>query len=146
MISGDTLTIHLQNLALEDEFAFPGAVRVPSSLSLDITYTKSGNPRKIKPNHDPISAFNWSGKMWMATNSGTFSVSHGDGNFSAQGSFSSAGSFGEMGTERNGVFVNQDDGEKGAAEAPQGSAESVQFRESADPSPILRSRMRRTSK
>ena len=85
MISGNTLTIHLQNLALEDEFAFPGTVRVPSSLSLDITYTKSGNPRKIKPNHDPISAFNCSGKMWMATNSGIFSVSHSDGAFRRRG-------------------------------------------------------------
>ena len=83
MVGGDTLTIHVQNLILQDEFAFPGAVRVPSSLSLDITYTKSGNPRKIRPNHDPISPFNWSGKMWMATNSGTFSVSHDDGSFSA---------------------------------------------------------------
>ena len=146
MISGDTLTIHLQNLALQDEFAFPGTVRVPSSLSLDITYTKSGSPRKIKANHDPISAFNWSGKMWMATNSGTFSVSHGDGSFAAQGSFSSSGLFGEMGTERNGVFANQDDGDKGASEGPQGSTESVQFPESADSPPIARSRMRRTPK
>jgi hypothetical protein len=143
VISGNTLTIHLQNLALEDEFAFPGTVRVPSSLSLDITYTKSGNPRKIKPNHDPISAFNWSGKMWMATNSGIFSVSHSDGSFSAQGSFSSSGSFGEMGTERNGVFANQDDGDKGADEALQPAA-SVQPPESVPL--VLRSRMKRAPK
>jgi hypothetical protein len=43
--------------------------------------------------------------MWMATNSGTFSLTYDDGTFSAQGSFDSAGNFGEMGTERNGVFV-----------------------------------------
>jgi hypothetical protein len=43
--------------------------------------------------------------MWMATNSGRFSVAYNDGSFSAHGSFSSSGNFGEMGTERNGSFV-----------------------------------------
>ena len=108
MISGDTLSIHIANLALADEFAFPGTIRVPSLLSFDITYTKSGSPREIEPNHDPISAFDWSGKMWMATNIGSFSVSHTDGSFSAQGTFSSSGMFGEMGTEKNGTFANED--------------------------------------
>jgi hypothetical protein len=109
VINGDTLSIHIENLALADEFTFnPGGIRVPSLLSFDITYTKSGSPREIEPNHDPISAFDWSGKMWMATNTGSFSVSHTDGSFSAQGTFSSSGMFGEMGTETNGVFANED--------------------------------------
>ena len=111
MINGDTVSIHIANLALADEFAFPGTTRVPSLLSFDITYTKSGRPRKIVPNHDPISAFDWSGKMWMATNTGSFSVSHTDGSFAAQGTFSSSGMFGEMGTEKNGIFANQDQGQ-----------------------------------
>jgi hypothetical protein len=150
VINGDTLTIHVENLALQDEFAFPGTVRVPSSLSFDITYTKSGSPRKIKANHDPISAFDWSGRMWMATNSGTFSVSHSDGSFSAQGSFSSSGLFGEMGTERNGAFANHDDGNTDAAQAPQSAVESPQAAESLQ-SPeaaplVLRSRTRRMPK
>jgi hypothetical protein len=46
--------------------------------------------------------------MWMATNTGSFSVSHTDGSFSAQGTFSSSGMFGEMGTEKNGIFANED--------------------------------------
>ena len=46
--------------------------------------------------------------MWMATNSGTFSLTYTDGSFSAQGSFDSAGTFGEMGTERNGAFVREE--------------------------------------
>ena len=78
-------------------------------LDESVTYTKSGRPREIEPNHYPISAFDWSGKMWMATNTGSFSVSHTDGSFSAQGTFSSSGMFGEMGTERNGIFLNQND-------------------------------------
>lgn len=47
--------------------------------------------------------------MWDATNSGTFSVAYSDGSFSAQGSFSSGANFGEMGTERNGSFVDEDE-------------------------------------
>ena len=112
VVTDDTVTIHVANLALADEIAFPGTTRTPSSLSFDITYRKSGSPRDIHPNHDPISAFDWSGKMWMATNSGRFSVSHTDGSFSAQGTFSSSGMFGEIGFERNGNFANQDDNEK----------------------------------
>jgi len=106
-INGDTLSIHIENVALADAFPI-GAIGVPSLLSFDITYTKYGSPREIEPNHDPISAFDWSGEMWMATNTGSFSVSHTDGSFSAQGSFSSSGMFGEMGTEKNGIFANED--------------------------------------
>jgi hypothetical protein len=74
-ITGDTLTIHLENVAVVDQFQFPGGTgNVPSTLSFDITYTKSGEPRKIRPKspRDPLGAFHWAGKMWDATNSGTF--------------------------------------------------------------------------
>ena len=49
VISGNTLTIHVANLAIADEIAFLGTVRIPSTLSFDITYTKSGMPGKIVP-------------------------------------------------------------------------------------------------
>ena len=45
----------------------------------------------------------------MATNSGSFSMAYNDGSFSARGSFTSSGNFGEMGTERNGSFVEHED-------------------------------------
>ena len=110
-ITGDTVTIHLQDVAVVDQFKFPGGTgNVPASVSFDITYTKSGMPRRVRPtSNDPLSPFTWSGKMWMATNSGTFSVAYNDGSFSAQGSFSSSGNFGEMGTERNGSFASDGD-------------------------------------
>ena len=54
--------------------------------------------------------------MWDATNSGTFSVKYADGSFTASGSFSSMGQFGEMGTERNGSFVKDQEGEDDDAE------------------------------
>lgn len=82
--------------------------------SFDITYTKTPDTaRRVRPStDDPLSPLNWAGKMWDATNSGSFSVAYDDGTFSESGTFSSSGNFGEMGTERNGSFVHhqeQDD-------------------------------------
>jgi len=148
VISGNTLTIQVANLAIADEIAFLGTVRIPSTLSFDITYTKSGRPRTIEPtSHDPLSAFHWAGEMWKATNSGTFSVSHNDGSFSATGSFSSSGMFGEMGKERNGVFVGEDDqDEQEYVEEAAEPAESVQSGKPAVLPAPLRARMRQLAK
>ena len=78
--------------------------------SFDITYSKTkGTERRIRPTtDDSLSPLNWAGKMWDATNSGSFSLAYDDGTFSASGTFDSSGNFGEMGTERNGFFVHHD--------------------------------------
>jgi hypothetical protein len=109
-ITDKTLTIHLQNSSVVDQFQFPGGTgNVPATVSFDITYTKSGMPRHVQPTStDPLSPFTWAGEMWMATNAGTFSLSYNDNSFSATGSFSSSGGFGEMGKERNGSYVGQE--------------------------------------
>jgi len=115
-ITDDTLTISLKNASVVDQFQFPGGAGnnlgtagVPTTLSFEITYRKTGAPRHVHPTSaDPLSPFNWGGEMWMATNSGTFSLAYNDGSFSAQGSFDSAGNFGQMGTERNGAFVREE--------------------------------------
>ena len=79
----------------------------------------------------------------MATNSGTFSVSRDDGSFSATGNFSSSGMFGEMGTEKNGIFVGEDDqGENESAHEAAEPAHSVQSSEPAILPAPLRARMR----
>jgi hypothetical protein len=119
-ITDDTLTISLTNASVVDQFLFPGGAGnnlgtagVPATVSFNITYTKSGMPRHVRPiSDDPLSPFNWAGEMWEATNSGTFSLTYNDGSFSAQGSFSSAGNFGEMGMERNGAFVRDETDDK----------------------------------
>jgi hypothetical protein len=123
----DTLTISLRNVAIVDQFTFPNAgginlgnSGIPATLTFNATYKKMGTPRSVRPTSaDPLSPLNWAGEMWMATNSGSFSVTYDDGSFSAQGTFSSAGNFGEMGTERNGSFVRRQDREDavGAAAA-----------------------------
>lgn len=91
---------------------------VPAKVSFDITYTKSGKPRRIRAaSRDPLSPLRWEGKMWDATNSGTFSVTYDDGTFAASGSFSSSGNFGEMGAERNGSFLRAHDFANGDSDA-----------------------------
>ncbi|GAC1438184.1 MAG: hypothetical protein NVS1B11_35200 [Terriglobales bacterium] len=115
-ITENTVTISLKNASVVDQFRFPGGAGnnlgiagVPATLSFEITYTKSGASREVeRASADPLSPFNWEGKMWEATNSGTFSLSSNDGTFSAQGSFDSAGNFGEIGFERNGAFAEQE--------------------------------------
>lgn len=115
-ITNDTVTISLKNASVVDQFSFPGGAGknlgiagAPATLSFDITYTKSGASRHVRPTStDPLSPFNWEGRMWIAANSGTFSLAYNDGTFSAQGSFSSSGNFGEMGTERNGSFSRRE--------------------------------------
>jgi hypothetical protein len=117
-IDGDTLHIHLENIPEVDAFAFPPTSwngispipLVPMHVSFDITYSKSGKARRIRPaSEDPLSPLNWAGEMWDATNSGTFTATYDDNSFSVTGSFNSSGNFGEMGTERNGVFVEEGD-------------------------------------
>jgi hypothetical protein len=123
---GNTLTIHLENVPVVDEITFPPPVPsnfapdevnispyqlIRARTSFDITYTKKpGTARRIRPStDDPLSPLNWAGKMWDATNSGSFSVIYDDGTFSASGTFGSSGNFGEMGTERNGFFVHHEE-------------------------------------
>jgi hypothetical protein len=122
----DTLTISLTNVAVVDQIAFPGNLTLgstgtPATLSLSMTFQKTGMPRKIRPTSaDPLSPFTWAGEMSDATYSGTFSVAYTDGTddkFSAQGSFGSTQIFAEMGTERNGLFVHPEDREEGAKTA-----------------------------
>ena len=120
---GNTLTIHLENVPIVDAFSFPPPVPnnippdevnispyqlVRARTSFAITYTKTpGTARLIRPStEDPLSPLNWAGKMWDATNSGSFSVAYDDGTFSAAGTFASSGNFGEMGTEGNGSFAH----------------------------------------
>lgn len=116
-ITADSITVNLQNVAVIDQFQFPGGTgNVPVTLSYVATYTRSGSPRLVHPtSRDPLSPFAWAGRMSNATNSGNFSLAYNDGSFSAQGSFSSSGNFGEIGTERNGSFASEEEDDQQAA-------------------------------
>ena len=110
-IKGNTVRIHLENVPVVDNFTFydpfPPSGNVPALASFDMSYTRSGAPRHVRPaSDDPTSPFNWAGEMWAATGTVTFSVSYLDGSFSAHGTANSTGMFGEMGTQRNGFFIH----------------------------------------
>jgi hypothetical protein len=118
-----SITLHLVDVPVVDAFTFPPPAQavpgispvqlIPATLSLDITYLKGGNPRRVRPtSRDPLNPLNWAGMMWDSTNSGTFSLSYDDKSFSASGSFASNGNFGQMGFERNGVFVRAEDSDE----------------------------------
>jgi len=119
----DTLTISLTNVTVVDQISFPGnlvlgSTGAPATLSLSMTFQKSGQPRHVRPtSKDPLSPFTWAGEMWDATYTGTFSVAYNDGKFSAHGSFGSTQIFAEMGKERNGSFVRREDQEEGEQDA-----------------------------
>ena len=121
VVTSDSLTIRFKNVPNVDQLNFPGGTgTAPVTVTFEATYTKTGSSRRVRStSRDPLSPFNWAGEMWMATNSGTFSLSYTDGSFSASGSFSSSGNFGEMGTERNGSFVEREDTDEANIEEDQ---------------------------
>lgn len=115
-------TVDLDNVPTVDAFSFPPPPiappengispykLIPARVSFHVVYKKSAKWRRIhRGSHDPLSPLNWAGKMWDATNKGDFSVTYNDGTFSAHGNFESGLNFGEMGVERNGVFLDQDE-------------------------------------
>jgi hypothetical protein len=147
-VTDDSVTITVRNVAVVDQLTFPntapdGAIvnlgnsGAPATVSFKITYQKSGRARHVRPiSSDLLNPFNWAGEMWDATNSGTFSVAYTDGSFSAHGKFSSQGNFGEIGTERNGFEVrdeDQDEGEQAAA-AQQSEGQASTHEAGAQPS------------
>jgi len=117
----------VKNIAVVDQISFPnniflGSTGAPALVSFDITYTKVPHTRhQVRATSaDPVSPFNWAGEMSNATYSGSFKVAYTDGTFAAQGSFGSTPAlqvFAEMGTERNGSFVRQEDQDEGAIAA-----------------------------
>ena len=87
-----------------------GPGNVAMHLTFDTTYSTTGKPTvRVPLSSDPLSPFNWAGKMWEATAKGKFSASSDDGSFSVTGKMDSAhateGAPGHMGYEQNGIFV-----------------------------------------
>ena len=112
-IEDDTVTVRLKNIPVVDSFTFydpfPPTGHVPALTSFEMSYRKSGPPRRVRPTSaDPASPFNWAGEMWTATGRVTFSVDYKDGSFSVHGTANSSGLFGEIGTEQNGVLLREE--------------------------------------
>ena len=108
-----TADLKVQKLLEFDRFQLLGPGNVAMHLTFDTTYSTTGKPTvRVPLSSDPLSPFNWAGKMWEATAKGKFSASSDDGSFSVTGKMDSAlateGAPGHMGYEQNGVFVGSE--------------------------------------
>jgi hypothetical protein len=90
-----------------DNYFFLGPGDDPSTVSLDVSWTSYGKERHLRPgSSDPTDPTNFAGEFRFATATGSFSGSNPDEGFTFQADdASSEGIFAEMGTERNGFFV-----------------------------------------
>ena len=108
---GDSASVTLANLPLMDSFQFGGTDQVPGTVSFHITWVANGDMRHLRPGSSaPTDPTNLSAQFRDALATGTFSgqsVTMPNGvTFTFSGDGSSATTWGEMGTERNGWFLN----------------------------------------
>ena len=106
-IRGRTARLHLENVAVTDEHAFPGLVHDPSTVNFDITWTAFGKVRHLRPDFSDSSLANdFAGEFRLAKATGSVSGTNHVTGFTFQSAEEDTEVlFAEMGTERNGVFV-----------------------------------------
>ena len=92
-----------------DNFTFLGPGDLHAHVSLDVTWHASGDKRRLTPHSsDPADPMNFEARFRFATATGTFAATeHGFSIRHARGS--SQGLFAEMGREKNGSFLHDDD-------------------------------------
>jgi hypothetical protein len=110
-VHGSTARLHVENATVIDDFQFFAPGGVSATVSFDMTWTAQGSVMHFRPQStDPTDPTNFAGEFRMATAIGSFSGSEAGFTFS-NAAGSSDGVFAEMGTERNGFFLQGDDDE-----------------------------------
>lgn len=106
-ITDRTAHLHLENMPVTDNYFFLGPGDDESAVSMDISWVAFGKVRHIRPgSSDPADPTNFAAEFRFATATGSFSGSNPDEGFTFQSNdASSEGVFAEMGTERNGSFL-----------------------------------------
>ncbi len=116
-VTDHEVRVNVSELPEIDRFQFLGSGNVPAHLSFQITFSKTGAPRKIFPRSDTDllphegNPFNWAGTVWDGTATGSFSFRYDDGSYSGQGTSDSTlpthelTQYGTIGRERNGFFA-----------------------------------------
>ena len=102
--------MRVSDIPVVDSFTFLGPDEVPATVSFDITWTPVSDVRHLTPgSSDPTDPTNFAADLQFAVATGSFSGSNAEGfSFTATGA-SSEGIFAEMGHERNGRFLRDDD-------------------------------------
>lgn len=103
-MEGLSVKLHVENAQVIDDFQFLAPGAVPATVSFDMTWTAMGAVTHFRPqSSDPTDPTNFAAEFRSAIATGSFSGSEAGFSFTATGS--SAGIFAEMGTERNGLFL-----------------------------------------
>lgn len=102
---GGTATLHIENYPVTDNLTFLGSAQIPATVSATVTWSTFGEVQHFRPtSSDPTAPSAFAGEFRLANTTASFLVS--EAGFSAQSSnATSSGLFAEMGTERNGVFL-----------------------------------------
>lgn len=113
VVDGDTARLRVREIPVVDNTFFLGPGNTFATASFDLTWTASGPVEHFRPlSSDPKDPTNFAGEFRAAVVAGSFTVFEGDVTFT--GTASSEGIFAEMGRERNGSFLKeeQDDEEE----------------------------------
>lgn len=103
-ITAGAARLRVQEIAVVDNTTFLGPGNTFATASFDLTWTASGEVQHFRPlSSDPADPSNFAGEFRSAVLTGTFTVF--EGGVTITGSASSDGIFAEMGTERNGFFL-----------------------------------------
>ncbi len=102
---GRTATLHIENVPVTDNLFFMGPGTDPGTVSATVTWSSFGDVQHFRPtSSDPTAPSAFAGQFRFTNAMASFFVSKAG--FSAQSSHAtSTGLFGEMGTERNGFFL-----------------------------------------
>ena len=104
-MSNRTARLHLTEASTIDNTFFFGPGTEFASATFDITWTPNGKVQHYRPGSpDPTDPSNFAAEIRFATATGSFTVIQNGVTFAINNA-SSAGVFAEMGTERNGSFV-----------------------------------------
>jgi len=103
-VEGLTAKLHVVNAPVIDDFQFFAPGGVAATVSYDITWTASGAVQHFQPqSSDLMDPSNFAAEFRAAV--ATISFTGTEAGFTVTGTGTSDGIFAEMGTERNGSFL-----------------------------------------
>lgn len=104
---GRTAHLHAENVRVIDQFAFPGPISIPATVSLNARWQATG-PRVTRGKGATVAPTDpaaFLADLAFAQSTATFSGKEFGFRFKSNPGASSARGFAEMGSERNGAFL-----------------------------------------
>jgi hypothetical protein len=108
-IDEDSVRLHLENVGVVDNLTFGGSGQTFSLVNIDVTWSPFGDVQHFRPGSSvPTDPTNFAGRFRFANADAILSGSQSGFSFSSTDA-SSVGVFAEVGRERNGILLNNDD-------------------------------------